>query len=583
MKLRPALIALVAASTLVFASNSFAAGKTSYDPTPPLNPDGTKQMGLIGIDSQPSEQLLNFGSYLLKFEGQPGSFTKVSTCKSYMDAECSGGSIYQARAELQPCTTSNPTDCFKSIIVKDSTGKDIAATLVTDKMAILRQNFTGSQSTWLPTGGNPLIYNIPGAPHASGSYYMVKPDVLLRLNQGETTFTLTKFEAGIYPIKFVPLKNIRKDANGNPLQSSASTDVKEYPDFRIAGGPNTDECDGGLNDGANCIFPEAFPEGFTFGMNLRLTHALYGWLHGRIFKANVAMTSNPASADGVDLSISGEPVAVPVIGGYVKSEGAPEKVLKYFTTLPRYGTVYGSGQSFDRNGPLNTISVLHQHYDPHEYTMAEFRDWLDVLGDKSAAEPSYWIVQTIIGGADDQVAKCTKDAKSLAGVVTTNATTYLPGPPAFDKAQGNLDYKVLAPHFKSDGSVMQGNYNLIMNTDLARCIYGFSNAPIGATVSVVASDGTNRVATTLVTQDAKFIKMLASGFEFSDPTVHVKITQDAQSVAPKPEPTPIVAPVAVATPTPKPQKATTITCVKGKVTKKVTSVNPKCPTGYKKK
>ena len=30
-------------------------------------------------------------------------------------------------------------------------------------------------------------------------------------------------------------------------------------------------------------------------------------------------------------------------------------------------------------------------------------------------------------------------------------------------------------------------------------------------------------------------------------------------------------------------KATTITCVKGKQTKKVTAVNPKCPTGYKKK
>jgi hypothetical protein len=30
-------------------------------------------------------------------------------------------------------------------------------------------------------------------------------------------------------------------------------------------------------------------------------------------------------------------------------------------------------------------------------------------------------------------------------------------------------------------------------------------------------------------------------------------------------------------------KATTITCVKGKTTKKVTAVNPKCPAGYKKK
>ena len=30
-------------------------------------------------------------------------------------------------------------------------------------------------------------------------------------------------------------------------------------------------------------------------------------------------------------------------------------------------------------------------------------------------------------------------------------------------------------------------------------------------------------------------------------------------------------------------KKTTIVCVKGKLTKKVTAINPKCPAGYKKK
>jgi hypothetical protein len=30
-------------------------------------------------------------------------------------------------------------------------------------------------------------------------------------------------------------------------------------------------------------------------------------------------------------------------------------------------------------------------------------------------------------------------------------------------------------------------------------------------------------------------------------------------------------------------KKNTITCIKGKVTKKVSAVSPKCPTGYKKK
>ena len=31
------------------------------------------------------------------------------------------------------------------------------------------------------------------------------------------------------------------------------------------------------------------------------------------------------------------------------------------------------------------------------------------------------------------------------------------------------------------------------------------------------------------------------------------------------------------------KKKVTITCVKGKLTKKVTGINPKCPSGYKKK
>ena len=30
-------------------------------------------------------------------------------------------------------------------------------------------------------------------------------------------------------------------------------------------------------------------------------------------------------------------------------------------------------------------------------------------------------------------------------------------------------------------------------------------------------------------------------------------------------------------------KKSTITCVKGKLSKKVSAINPKCPTGYKKK
>jgi hypothetical protein len=56
-------------------------------------------------------------------------------------------------------------------------------------------------------------------------------------------------------------------------------------------------------------------------------------------------------------------------------------------------------------------------------------------------------------------------------------------------------------------------------------------------------------------------------------------------VTTKPAPPKVVAPPAVSSPVKPPvaQVKKTITCIKGKLTKKVTAVNPKCPAGYKKK
>ena len=91
-----------------------------------------------------------------------------------------------------------------------------------------------------------------------------------------------------------------------------------------------------------------------------------------------------------------------------------------------------------------------------------------------------------------------------------------------------------------------------------------------------------------------------SGLYASDPTtVNVSLGQPAPVVAstPTPTPTPTATPTPTsspsASPSPSPSqtpttsaalaKKTTVTCVKGKVSKKVTAVNPQCPSGYKKK
>jgi len=156
-----------------------------------------------------------------------------------------------------------------------------------------------------------------------------------------------------------------------------------------------------------------------------------------------------------------------------------------------------------------------------------------------------------------------------------------------------LNYSVAAPHYTTTKDVFQGSYDLLMRSDVARCIYGFSKAPVKAVISVTSADGSPQTATTVLSETSGWIHLAANGFQFSSPSIQVKLSQDAPPPAPTPvatpEPTPSASPTPVATATPTPQpvistpKKITITCIKGKTTKTVTAVKPTCPTGYKRK
>ena len=152
---------------------------------------------------------------------------------------------------------------------------------------------------------------------------------------------------------------------------------------------------------------------------------------------------------------------------------------------------------------------------------------------------------------------CLNDKSKVIGIVTTNSMGYEGGSPSFSK--GTLSYKVAGMHFLPDGSTLAtGTYDLVMRSEVARCLYGFSSAPVSASVSITGSDQTS-VATTLVNEKDGWLKLAAYGFNFSNPVIRVRITQQDQGMSKK-----------------------SIKCVKGKVTKKVAGTNPKCPSGYKK-
>jgi hypothetical protein len=135
-------------------------------------------------------------------------------------------------------------------------------------------------------------------------------------------------------------------------------------------------------------------------------------------------------------------------------------------------------------------------------------------------------------------------------------------------ANGFLTYNVAGMHYMPDGvTPVQGTYDMVMADSVARCLYGFSNAPISGTISVSEDNGVQNVATTTVSDVGGWVHLAAYGFNFSNPVITAKLTQ--------------AAPVVIAAPS----KTTSITCVNvknKKLIKKITAMKPVCPAGYKK-
>jgi hypothetical protein len=317
------------------------------------------------------------------------------------------------------------------------------------------------------------------------------------------------------------------------------------------------------------------PKEISFGFSLRLNTNLSGWLHGRMRNAVIDYKTTSGITN---LTVTANPIAVPLIDVWSKSDELSDafvtayqnqfwagEAMHYPATNENLGLPILDSEK-TRSGMKN-ISFKHINTNFSQSAMDNFLLWLGVAKDKAAAMPTQWRLGTMTDNGSGQVRECLDKEKALAGVVTTNSTMYLDGPPVFK--DDTLDYKVASTHFEADGTtVFKGTYELIMSSSVARCIYKFTSAPISATVSITSENGEANAATTIVNEKDGWLKLGAYGFTFSSPTVRVKLAQE--KVIPK-------ASVTV------PAKKSTITCVKGKTSKKVIAVNPVCPKGYKKK
>lgn len=282
---------------------------------------------------------------------------------------------------------------------------------------------------------------------------------------------------------------------------------------------------------------------------LRLPKEITGWFKGRLKSPTI--TVNKFSETSNLVIISANPVAMPVMGGWVKYDDLPSD---FITKLyPSGGLPNRKDQKLELIADSSSGSRAFE----------EFSAWAPYLKDKALTTTDIWSFGTNFSPSKS---RCMTSSTSIGGVVTTNASVYSSEPPTWDPNSMTLDYKIAAPHFNAAGEVNVGTYTLAISNEVIKCLYGLGQLPASATVSIVYGDTSTNIGTIAVGSKAGWSYFSANGFHFSSPTVRVKFADPNQ--------------VSTAAPVIQAKKA--IWCSKGKAKKKITDINPACPKGFKK-
>ena len=514
-----------------------------------------------------------------------GTFVTNLACESVTDPKCVSADNLRISAIVPPCTAKSDTAdvCIKSLRTADSTGALKDAQLLYE---IDTFKFPRDAANRIPAGGGISVWR-GNSIKGSALEYSVAVDI--QINYYRKSPSTPSSSIAVIGFSAQVLPTTTKNGNFYPIIWRNG--------FETIDNPNNREVDQSYRD---CIWTDLGRCGMAapffadqpIELTMQMDNKITGWLFGRMKDTRASVT--PLSPTTSTLVVSGSSINVPSGVAWIpKSEFATSPALQEMNydgrvesdtsglglmwgkfsnhpdlfEFPRFGM---AGGGVHTPNPALKGSGYFQASEKWLQTASVLPTWRFQGMDPS----SFWGMDQSVG---NRVWECTvRDNTKLHGMMTTNAMAYSWSPPAFK--EGVMSYKVAGAHHDVDGSIYKGTYDLAMNADSARCIYGFSNAPIKASVSVLGSNGGEQeISTETLSIKDGWMNLSAKNFTFSSPTIRIKLTQE-KVIENKPE----VKSATTTAAAPKVSSKKSITCVKGKVKRVVTGISPKCPSGFKK-
>ena len=537
----------------VLTMNGSAASSEDEIEWRPVQWNSTQQyvINILGLSEVDLSIGGNSGSILQHNSPTSTGYSPIK-CEFYGDSICTSNRLdIQASVVMPKCEGEATSWCIREFRATDSSGLPLTATFI---KYVDGSEYPKNYEIGLPVGGRISIWRLSNQKDSDPLYYALKFGGSIRWFNGKPFYFQSS--GSIFPIRIDKNPNYRavkliNAGNGiNRFQSGTKCENAIY-----------------VQDG-ECGVLDSFPENIGFKVSFVVPNAITGFLSARIMKSTVA--SSQIDSENKVITIQGSPLRIPRLGLALTKEQA-------LVLNPNLGNFTMNNMAFDNRQDGDTFKILNT-----------LRNW---AGDKSTGNSRVWNFTTLdssnssTAGFDangkirvDYSTKCKISSSQLLGSVSTNSMVLDPGPPNF--IDNEFVYNVAGMHYETDGSTLfKGYYSLKIAKLLAKCLYSNSGVPIGATVNITDESGVSQsVRTETVKDEGDFFAMELSGFTFSNPIIRVKYEfEDAVKTIPTPvavNPSSPAAPSAV--------KKLTITCIKGKLIRKVTAIKPVCPKGFKK-
>jgi hypothetical protein len=423
--------------------------------------------------------------------------------------------------------------CIKDVRVYKDNGLSASAKFV---KYVDGEQFDSNAKYLLPKGGTSSIWSVKNEESGLDDLYLV--DFEARLTCRENCAS-AGFNGTITPIKIVYGDMYKGDFAKNTINGNSFQGIQWQRSLK---------CERSLYTSAGeCGQKSTFITNLRIGVSLLVPKSESVFIDSRIVDS--VINTELYKSNSKIVKIDGLPMSVPRVSGVMTSEQA-QGMLNLLDPQPLVDMDWNLVDNRqDKNG-LKELEYIRK-----------------ISGDRVSGFENIW------GFSSGKLQNCSNVDSAILGEVSSNAMVVDPNPGRFENSE--FIYEVAGMHFEPDGKTLtRGNYALKVSKALVKCLYNNSSVPLKASVSIIS--GESKVSTEAISEIGNYYAINISNFNFSNPSIRVKLEFGKDSAITSPSPSP--SPTKVLS-----LKKTTITCVKGKLTKKVTALKPKCPAGYKKK